>query len=316
MDVLGRTDVDTTGRLRSDQHLGLARQLAGEDQLLDVAARQAAGRRLPRGRLDGETGHQIVSGSLDLAEVEDSATADRLGVVVEQDQVLGNREVANGSVAHSLLGHVGDSVAPHLSRGDVGDLFAHDLHRARFDMPQPGDGLCQLALPVTRDACNAHDLAAAHREVDAIDGHRLPIAQDVETLNRHALLADLHLGAVRCQQYLAADHHLCQLRPAGLGWHRLASHPPQTEHGDSVGQLHDLVQLVGDEDEPAPALGHLAQRDEQILDLSRSEHSRWLVQHQQGNVAVDGLHYLDALPLTDRQLPDERVRIDMKPVGL
>ncbi len=43
VDVLDRADVDAARRLRRDQQLGVARQLAGHDQLLLVAARKMPG---------------------------------------------------------------------------------------------------------------------------------------------------------------------------------------------------------------------------------------------------------------------------------
>ena len=43
VDVAGRSDIDAPGGLRDQKHLRVARELAGEDELLDVAAREVAG---------------------------------------------------------------------------------------------------------------------------------------------------------------------------------------------------------------------------------------------------------------------------------
>ena len=52
VDVLRRANVQPARRLGGNDDLRPARDLAGQDELLDVAAGEALGRRLQRGRLD------------------------------------------------------------------------------------------------------------------------------------------------------------------------------------------------------------------------------------------------------------------------
>ena len=54
MDELGRADVDAAGRLRREQDFRVARDLAGEQRLLQIAAGERAGARLRAGGADVE----------------------------------------------------------------------------------------------------------------------------------------------------------------------------------------------------------------------------------------------------------------------
>ena len=76
------------------------------------------------------------------------------------------------------------------------------------------------------------------------------------------------------------------------------------QHGDAIGHRHHLVELVRDEHD-RPALGrHRPQRLEQHLGLLRREHGGRLVEDQHRGVACERLEDLDPLLLADRQLPD------------
>ena len=96
----------------------------------------------------------------------------------------------------------------------------------------------------------------------------------------------------------------------------LAGDVPVTQHGDAVAECQDLVELVGDEDQTAPVGGHLTEGDEELVDLLGRQHRGRLVEDQQLGVAVQRLDDLDPLPLTDGQLPDQRIRVDVEAVAV
>ena len=85
---------------------------------------------------------------------------------------------------------------------------------------------------------------------------------------------------------------------------------PVPEHRDPVRELEHLADLVGDEDEASAVGDHLPEHGEEVVDLLRRQHRRRLVEDQQRDVAVERLDDLDALPLADRELPDQRLRVD------
>ena len=104
---------------------------------------------------------------------------------------------------------------------------------------------------------------------------------------------------VDAQQHLAADH---QPRQALLGRARggqrldLLAAP---QHGDPVGDLGHLVQLVADEDDRLPLLGQAPDDREELVRLLRRQHRGRLVEHEDVGAAVERLQDLDALLLAD-----------------
>ena len=102
------------------------------------------------------------------------------------------------------------------------------------------------------------------------------------------------------QEHLAPDHQLREAAPrsrprAGTVLDRLAA--PQ--HGDPVGDLEHLVQLVRDEDDRlALRLQRLDDR-EQLARLLRRQHGGGLVEDEDVGAAVERLQDLDALLLAD-----------------
>ncbi len=76
------------------------------------------------------------------------------------------------------------------------------------------------------------------------------------------------------------------------------------------------MQLVRDEDDRAPVVGHRPQRLEQRARLLRRQHGGRLVEDQDARLAVERLQDLDPLLLADRELPDPGARIDGHAVAL
>ena len=91
--------------------------------------------------------------------------------------------------------------------------------------------------------------------------------------------------------------------------------PATAQHRHAVGDGLDLVELVRDEDDGLPLLGHRAQGFEESFGLLRSEHGGRLVHDQNARLAVERLQDLDALLLADRELPDPRLGIDREAVA-
>ena len=80
---------------------------------------------------------------------------------------------------------------------------------------------------------------------------------------------------------------------------------PAPDHGDGVGDLEHLVELVVDEDDRV-ALGlQLAQVAEQLLDLLGHQHGGRLVEDQDPGAAEEHLDDLDPLTLADLERLDE-----------
>ena len=75
------------------------------------------------------------------------------------------------------------------------------------------------------------------------------------------------------------------------------------------------MQLVRDEDDGATVRRHRTHGLEERVRFLRSQHRGRLVQYENACLLVERLQDLDALLLTDRELPDARAGVDGEPVA-
>ena len=92
----------------------------------------------------------------------------------------------------------------------------------------------------------------------------------------------------------------------------LADDLAEADHGDAVGDLAHLAQLVGDEHDRGARLFQLAHDDHELVGLLRGEHGGRLVEHEHLRVAGQRLDDLDPLLHAHRQVFDERVGVDVE----
>ena len=186
VDELDRPDVEAARGLRGDEHARVAGDLAGDDALLLVAARQRRGQRSgppPR------TSYSLIRlAARSRMRVDQQPAAPRqLGrVVLAQGEVLRQREVEDEAAALAVLGDVRDAVADHAARAGVGHVVAADDDRARIDRPQAGDRLDELALAVAVDAGQGDDLARAHGQRGAADRGQAAVVAHLEVARPRA----------------------------------------------------------------------------------------------------------------------------------
>ena len=185
--------------------------------------------------------------------------------------------------------------------------------------PQAHDRLDELALAVAVDARDADDLAAAHGRSDT-PAHRLEPAV-VEHRAGPRPRARRRRGVdgrlLDAQHDVAADHHAARApprrsRPGVVSPTTL----PVAHDDDAVGDRHDLVELVGDEDDREALVDELAHDREELVDLLRREHRRRLVEDEDARAPVERLEDLDALLHAHREVRDAGVRVDLQAVAL
>ena len=225
--------------------------------------------------------------------------------------VARDREAGRDSCAEPVLGHVRDASGDRVARIAGPQLDAGDGDLARRQPAHARQRLGQLALPVARHPSDAHDLAAAHLQRDAVQRGQPAVTLCVQVVGlEHDIGERIRALPPPARLDLAADHQ----RGEALGRRARSRHrrddAPAAQHGDAVGDLQHLVQLVRDEDDGAAVGRHRAQRLEERARLLRRQHGGRLVEDQDARVAVERLEDLDALLLADRELPDAGARVD------
>ena len=220
-----------------------------------------------------------------------------------------------GGLANELLAspvHRGVAAGDGLvRRGGMVDNVGALLGRA-----QPGDGLQQLLLAAAGDARHAQYLPAHGLEGDVVQGQDAVIAADGQVPHLQPQRPVLHQGAVNVQRHGPAHHHLRQL----LGVCPAGGHVPHIlplpQHGHPVGDGHDLVELVGDDDDGFPVGAHVPQHVEEPVGLLGRQHGGGLIQDQDVRPPVEDLHDLHRLLLRHGHVVDLLLRVHGEAVTL
>ena len=321
MDEFDGTDIDPTRRLADQQQVGVALDLAGDHDLLLVAAREILGRQIRVRRAHVETLDLAHGVGADRGIVHHQPVLEFGRVVIAEGHVFPGGEIHDQPLDLTVLGDMADAgMTPRpCVRAFQGQGLA--LQRNLAGKLRAGFGIAaqylqQLRLAVSGDAGDADDLAGADVQIDA--------AQPLDAVGiDHAQAAHLqHRGAgpggglVDAQQHLAPDHQLGQRGGVRLGGFDRGHHLAAPHDRNIVGDLHDLAQLVGDQDDGFAFVPQPAQDAKQVIGLGRGQNARGLVQDQDIGLTVKRLQDLDPLLVADRQLFDQGVRIDLQFVFL
>ncbi len=239
----------------------------------------------------------------------------RLVVVVEHG-VLGQGEVEDEAVPVAILRDVPDAAAVGLPRRGMRHLAALE-HDAPIAGPaHAGERFDELGLAVSVDAGDAQDLALPQGEGHAPHGIEAAVVAHPEVVDLQDDLARRAGCPLDLQQDLAPDHELGQAALRGLAPRQRPDALAAPQHGDAVGHLEDLVELVGDHDHGRAALAQLVQHAEQLPRLLRREHGGGLVEDEHARVPVQGLEDLGALLHADADVAHARPRVDREPVAV
>ena len=207
----------------------------------------------------------------------------------------------------AVLGDVGHAHGVALADGGVGDVLAAEGDLAGGQRLQTGEAVDELRLAVAVDAGQAHDLTPAHLQAHVADGVVLMYLAG----HGHMRHVQHHVAGgagllLHMEIDIAAHHHGRQLLHGGVlrlhGAHTLAL----AQHGAAVGHGHDLVELVGDEQDALALGGQILHDLHQLVDLLGRQNGGGLVEDEDLVVAVE--HLQDVL--------DQRVRIHLQAVFL
>ena len=210
---------------------------------------------------------------------------------------------------------MGDAVLDKAVGVEDGQPRTGQLQRAAVRRDNAGDDLGQLGLAVAVHTGDAHDLAPVYHQRHIVQAVVLGLLMVVDVGQRHRHLSvGTVLFLILIGDQLAADHHAGQLLAVGIrtvdGTHHLA----QPQHGDAVGDVHDLAHLVADEDDALALRHQLAHDGEQALHLDIRQGGGRLVQDQQLRAVIQRLQDLGTLLLAHGDLRDQAIQLHVQAV--
>ena len=187
---LDRADVESACRRGDDEHLRPPRELAPEDDLLQVPARQHA-----CGELGPAAAHVVPADELDgaladPAEEQERPARDTAAPIRLEDDVRRDAEARRDAGVQPVLGDVRDARRDRLARVAAAQAAAVDRDDARGERPEARDRLSELALAVPRDAGDAEHLARTHLERDVANRIEAAVAGRGEAFRPEQDLAD------------------------------------------------------------------------------------------------------------------------------
>ena len=274
VDVFDRAHVQAARGLDGDDERLVAVDLAGDDSFLLVAAGHAAG-----------NGHRPLAGAhvklLDelfgifsgLIKANEAMALELRLLKALQNEVLLQRKVQNQAMLVSILGNVAHARVAAVANGRVGDVVAAEGDLAAGGLFKPRQGVDQIGLAVAVDACDAYDLARARGERNVL--HSVVLVQ----AGGHPQILHLEHGLggpggafLHHQLHGAAHHHAAELLLRGGGGVHRTHVATLAQHRYAVGHLHDLIELVGDEQDALAFPGQPPHDFHQLLNLLRGEH--------------------------------------------
>ena len=214
---------------------------------------------------------------------------------------LKHNVVFQGIVQHQavLVPVLGDMAQPRLAalmHAGMGNVLAAQGNLSGGGLLQTGQAVDQLCLAVAVDAGDAHNLPGPDLEGHVVDGVFLAVLG----VNGHALnvqnhVAGLGLVLFHLQLHRTAHHHIGQLLLVGVldvhGTHQTAF----AQNGTPVRHRHDLVELVGDEQNGLALLGEAPHNLHQFVNLLRGQHCGGFVKDQNFVVPVEHLQNFGTL---------------------
>src|SRR5690606_15782389 len=187
---------------------------------------------------------------------------------------------------------------------------------AGFGAADAADGFDQFRLAVAGDTGDADDFASLDVEADVLDDGAAAAVPDRQVAHREHDVAGRGFALLDTQENTAADHQLGKFLDGGVLRRARGDQLALPHDGDIVCDRHDLAQLVGDEDDGFSLGLQLGEDAKEVVSLGRRQHAGRFVEDQDVGAAIERLEDLDALLQADREVFDDRVGIDLKPVFL
>ena len=205
----------------------------------------------------------------------------RRPVEVVEREVLGERELEDEPAPLAILGNVPDAGVEDLVRASApvrSRPAIETLPRSIFRRPVSASTSSVWPLPST-PAIPTISPARTSNETPRT-ALELAVVEHVEVLDVEQRLLGLGGRLLDAEEHVAPDHQPRQLCLGGTRGGQRLDLLAAPEHGDPVGDLEHLVQLVADEDDRHPLADEVPEDAEELERLLRREHRRRLVEDE------------------------------------
>ena len=246
----------------------------------------------------------------------DRLDAELMILIIFQHHVVGDGHGRRKSHPQPVFGNKthGDPLVRDLLGRKPYDGFPLVIDPARFDLAKPCDRLAQLALTASCDPRNAQNLAAADEKAQIFDRIAALVTLDGEIADLQKRAVERHRRALNVEHDLLPHHHLGQGDFIRLTRVDAADVFPLTEHRNAVGDRHDLVQLMRDDDDRLAVRLHGADHGKELVRLLRGEHRRRLVKNEDLGAAIQNLDDLHRLLFGDGHVVDLLFGVELEAV--
>ena len=261
---------------------------------MDVAAGKLAGLLGLAAVADIVIVQQLLGEGLGALAVQKTVLGQLRLVLMGHDGGLRQRGLLGAAPEVAVLGNAGAAGAADVSHAAARHVLALQHHLAGGGGQQACQALDQLRLAVAGHAGDAHDLTGVHMDAEVVQNvflvgagqHQVPHIQHGAggLLGRHFPLHDV-----------AAHHEEGHLLNGGLALGHLLDVLAQPHDHDPVRHGHDLVELVGDDDDALAHLGQLAHGEEELVYFLGGQHGGGLVKDDDVRVLVQDLQDLHPL---------------------
>ena len=308
-----RTDIQPSRGLGGDQELRPPADLARKHDLLQVAARHAADGVVVRYAADIKVFLELFAVLLDTFALQHAAARKPRRALTAADQVFAEFGAQAEARVHAVFGNIAHALVPARFNVCLCDILAAEGDRAMACTVHADEQIDKLRLPVALHAADAEDLARVHLHRKILEARDAQIVKVPQVLGLADALADLACAVVFDElRVLAVDHRagdVIFLHTARHLRHDLSC----ADDGDAVADLHDLAQLVRDEDDALSLALELFDDAEEFRCLLRGEHGRRLVEDEHPCTEVECLDDLHLLPLAHAQPPDGHIGRNLQP---
>ena len=211
-----------------------------------------------------------------------------------EDQVVLQGKIQNKAMLMPVLGDMAHILTPMVN-GAVRNILPAQGNISRR-LVQSRQAIDQLRLAVAVDTGNAHDFSGPDAEAHMVYGVALVgVRGHAHILHPKDLLLGLGGRFLHLQLHRAAHHHVRQLLLIGFAGVYRTNIPALAQHGDTVGHLHDFVELMGDKEDGLPLSRQILHDLHKLVDLLGRQHSSRLVKNKDLVIPVEHLQDLYTL---------------------